>query len=140
MAIEKYTAQQIIDKIDGSGGIKTVICQKLGCSRPTLNRYIAKYKTVARAYRAEVEKVGDVAESVVITNIRLQAELQRVTRVPVDTGDARWYLERKAKDRGYSQRAEIFLRNLDLSTLTDEQVQRIADGEDPFAVINTGAG
>ena len=135
----KFTAQQVIDAIKGTGGVKTVIAQRLGCHRHTVDNYIARYVTVRQAYEDEMETVGDFAESVLIQNIKLAFQKQAQEKVPVDASDSKWYLERKR--RGYSRKFEAMLQNLDMSALTLEQLERLSAGEDPIAVLaDAGAG
>lgn len=103
----QYRAAQFIKAIPGSGGIITVIADRVGCHRQTAKKYIEGMATVKRAYEAEKEGIADVAESVLIQNIRLALKEQQATKKPVDSFDARWYLQRKAKDRGYTERTEL---------------------------------
>lgn len=103
---ERYTAEQVITAIKGSGGIKTTIAQRLGCHRHTVTNYIERYVTVQQAYQEEAEMSDDVAESVVMTNIRLAHKEQAETKRPVDSSDAKWWLERRRRDK-FSARQEV---------------------------------
>lgn len=103
---QQFTAGQVIEAMKGTGGIKTVIAQRLGCHRHTIDNYIERYSTVAQAYEDERETVADFAESVVIQNIRLAFQRQAQEKVEVDSTDAKWFLAMKAKDRGYAERRE----------------------------------
>jgi len=103
---QQFTAGQVIEAMKGTGGIKTVIAQRLGCHRHTIDNYIERYPTVAQAYEDERETVADFAESVVIQNIRLAFQRQAQEKVEVDSTDAKWFLAMKAKDRGYAERRE----------------------------------
>jgi len=93
---ERYTAQQVIQAIQDTGGIKDKIARNLGCHRHTVDNYIERYPTVARAYKAEREKVLDLAES------RLFKKLEDGFWPAI-----RYYLSTLGKDRGYVQRQEI---------------------------------
>lgn len=93
---EKYTAEQFIKAIPGSGGIVTTIAKRVGCTWHTAKKYIDNYATVGKAYEAELEAVLDMAESVLFQNIR-----------EGDTGDAKWLLSRKGRARGYYQKQEV---------------------------------
>jgi hypothetical protein len=106
---EQYTAQQFIDAIKDSAGIISTIAARVGCDWWTADRYIKKYSTVQAAYDAEVEKGLDIAESVVLGNIRAASKQQRDTMYGaiVDSADAKWYLSRKGKRRGYVERSEV---------------------------------
>ena len=91
-----YKAQDFIDAIPGSGGIISTISRKLGCSWDTVKRAIDDYPTVKAAYDNESEKVLDMAESVLLKNIE-----------GGDSADAKWYLSRKGKRRGYGDSVEV---------------------------------
>lgn len=101
------TADQMIATIKGSGGIKAHIAQKLGVNRLSVDRYLKRWPSVREAYDAEVQSLGDVAESVVVMNIKLAATHQREFQTQQDASDARWYLARKCRDRGYADRTEL---------------------------------
>lgn len=85
-----YTAQDFITAIPGTGGIVSAIARKVGCEWNTAKKYIDNYPTVRAAYDAECEAMLDLAESTVLKNIK-----------DGDTQDAKWYLTKKGKRRGY---------------------------------------
>lgn len=124
----QYKAQQFIDVIPRSGGIISTIARKVGCNWHTAKKYIDKYPTIKRAYDDECEKLLDAAESVIVGDIVDEK----------DTQTAKWYLKMKGSRRGYAQRRETV--KIDLSQLTEEQLERIAGGEDPFDVLLAGSG
>ena len=104
----QFTAAQVIAAIKGTGGVKTLIAQSLKCHRHTVDRYIANYPTIAKAYQDECEVVGDYAEAVLIHNIRLARERQVKDGEMADTSDAKWYLERKRREH-FARRREVDL-------------------------------
>ena len=122
-----YRAEQFINAIPGSGGIVSTVAKRIGCDWHTARKYIDKYPTIKRAYDDECEKVLDAAESVIVTDI-VDSK---------DTQTAKWYLKMKGARRGYAQRRETV--KIDLSQLTEEQLERIASGEDPFDVLLAGS-
>lgn len=137
-----YRAEDFITAIRGSGGIITTICRRMGCSYNTAAKYISKHPKVREAYEQECESILDMAEGVLIKNIQNAAKLAD-TEAIVDTSDVKWYLSRKGKQRGYFERADVNNTNFDydLSRLTDEQLLRIVDGEDPRTVVaSSGKG
>ena len=99
--MSKYTTQEFIDAIAGTGGIVSAIARKVGCDWNTAKKYIDTYPTVRAAYDAECEAMLDLAESTVLRNIKLAA--QGVG----DTADAKWYLTKKGKRRGYGDSMEV---------------------------------
>jgi len=105
----KRSLGQVIEAIRGSGGIKKAIADRLGVSRNTVDNYLARWKSAREAYNEETEVFLDLAESILLMNLKLQHERQRKEREPVNSGDARWTLSARGGDRGYApkQRQEI---------------------------------
>ena len=94
--MSKYTAQEFVDAIGGTGGIVSAIARKVGCDWNTAKKYIDTMPTVRAAYDAECEAMLDLAESTVLKNIK-----------DGDTQDAKWYLTKKGKRRGYGDSMEV---------------------------------
>ncbi len=65
-----YTAEQMIDAIQKANGIKAAAARVLGCSRTTIDRYIANYATVAQAYEESRETLIDMAEGKLFEQIK----------------------------------------------------------------------
>jgi len=99
---DQLKAEQLIDAIKGSGGIVSTIASRVGCAWHTAKKYIEKYPTVAAAYEDECNKGLDLAESVVIQNIRIAARQAQDAVEPVNATDAKWYLTMKGAARGYA--------------------------------------
>lgn len=122
-----FTKQRVLDAIDGCYGIVSHVARKLGgCSWITAKRYIDHWAETRQAFEDEHERALDFSETQMIAQIR--------------QGDGpmiRFHLSTKGKKRGYTQQHDFsgWLANLDLSRLTDEQLERIANGEDPVAVL-----
>lgn len=57
----RFKLEDVLESIDGSAGIKTEICQRLGCSRPTFDKYLEERPQVLEAYNNECRVVGDMA-------------------------------------------------------------------------------
>lgn len=95
---KRYTAQEFIDAIPGSGGIVTKIAAKVGCSWNTAKKYIDTHPTVLQAYQDEKERLLDTAES----NIKIMIEA-------FDIKTSKWYLTMKGSERGYApmQKREV---------------------------------
>lgn len=126
MAKQKVKVDDIIKAVQGSGGIKRVIAERLGVHRHTIDNYIDRYSSVKQAYVNEVESIGDLAESVIVDALRGK-----------DISTAKWYAKMKLKERGYVERQEVRSFNIDVTQLTNEQLQRIAAGEDVNVVLAT---
>lgn len=101
-----YNTKTFVKAVKGSGGIITTIAERVGCCWNTAKKYIDTHPTVAKAYQDECEKQLDKAEGVVFGNIEIAEKIQ-VRGKQADTSDAKWYLSRKGKQRGYVERQEI---------------------------------
>jgi len=95
MGKTKRRAADVIDAIEGTGGIKTSIAQKLGVARNTVDNYLDRWVTVRQAYDDEVARVGDMAEMTLLKAIK-----------DGDTGAAKWYLSRVRRGK-FAQRQEV---------------------------------
>jgi hypothetical protein len=58
----KYTAQQFIDAIPGTGGVVSAIADSVGCAWNTAKKYIDEYATVNQAWQNERNRITDRAE------------------------------------------------------------------------------
>ena len=83
----KYTTDQFITAIKGSGGIVSTIAARVGCDWNTAKAYMDKFPTVRRAYEDECELVNDVAESTIIKAIR-----------EGDVATAKWWITKKRRE------------------------------------------
>jgi IS30 family transposase len=64
-----HTADEVINAIKGSAGIKTTIAKRLNVARKTVDAYIERWSTVKEAYLTEKAGIDDAAQSVVINDI-----------------------------------------------------------------------
>jgi hypothetical protein len=88
--LKKFTSQQFLKAINGSGGIKTTIARRLKCSRPPVDSYLNKNQELYDAWLDEKESMLDMCESGLIA----LAEKN-------DLGAIKYFLSTQAKDRGY---------------------------------------
>ena len=88
----KFTAAQMADALRQTRGIKSLAARSLGCTRQTVDNYIAKFASVKQAYDEAVEVVLDIAEGHVITAINNG-----------DLEESHWYLTKKGAHRGYGR-------------------------------------
>lgn len=96
MATQKFQVSEIIEAIRGTGGIKSIVAQKLGCNRSTIDRYAKRYATIQAALDDADEEITDLAET-------KAAALIKAEYWPA----IRYRLETKGKDRGYVTRQEV---------------------------------
>ncbi len=125
----KFTAKEFIKAIPGSGGIISTIAKRVGCDWQTADKYVKRYAKIQEAYQAEKEGIKDLSEGVLIKNIQLTAKAQNETGLPQDASDVKWFLSKMAKDRGYSDKSQVENINIDFSRLTDEELEKLANGK-----------
>ncbi|RLG34557.1 hypothetical protein DRN97_02205 [Methanosarcinales archaeon] len=94
-APEKASVRKILNAIPGTGGIISAIAAKLGVHYHTVLNYQQKYETVRRAIEEEREKILDKAESNIYVRI-----------MEGDEDTSKWFLARKGKHRGYSEKID----------------------------------
>jgi hypothetical protein len=92
----KYTAQQMIDALVATKGMKTLAAVRLGCAYNTVQSYIEKYPTVREAYETAHSKMGDAVE------LKLYDKAMNG-----DTTAMIFMLKTKFRERGYSERFEM---------------------------------
>ena len=119
-------ADRVVAALEMSDGIKSVAAHNLGVHRTTLHRFIKDNPEVQKLISEIDEGMKDLVEGKMLSAIRKD-----------DGQMIRFYLERKARDRGYGQRQEVTGANggpiqheqptVDTSKLTfDEKKQMLA--------------
>lgn len=109
MSRANYKAQDFIDAIPGTGGIVSVLADRVGCAWNTAKKYVTEYATVAEVWENERERVLDKAEYVMIAviedlNKRVGEAIRNHRPLPdIDTADIKWFLAMKGHDRGYAK-------------------------------------
>jgi len=94
MGTSKYKAQDFIDAMPGTGGIIASIARRVGCEWDTAKKWVTEYPTVNRAWENEKETMADMAESVILKDIK-----------GGDGATAKWYLSRIRRGK-YATREE----------------------------------
>jgi hypothetical protein len=92
----KYTVEQMVEAIKGSGGLVSVIAQRLGCGRATVYRYVSRYQSVREALDSERAVLLDRAESELFRLIG-EGNVQAII----------FALKTLGKDRGYTERVDV---------------------------------
>ncbi len=72
----KFTAQQFIDAMPGTGGVVSMIADVVGCAWNTAKKYIDEYPTVNRAWLNERGRINDKAKHNIIEAITKEKDLQ----------------------------------------------------------------
>jgi len=116
MSKRRYTVADFEPHIPGSGGIISTIAKRVGCDWTTAKRFIQESPTLQRLYDNEQESVLDLAESELMKSIQAG-----------NTQDAKWLLSKKGKQRGFGDESkqDITIRNLDVTKLTDAELEAI---------------
>ena len=143
---EEYNRLDVIKAAREGRGKTTIIAHLLGCSAETVRNYAKRYKTVANA----IEEARRTFKTSMVDKAELKLE------EAVMDGKAwaiRYALSTQGKDRGYTERSEQEISGagggpvkfqIDMGELSDDELRRIADGEDPDRVLATkgqgGAG
>ena len=86
----RYTAQEVIDALEGSGGILGTVAEKLHCNVKTVQNYIANYPTVEETWRGERLKLRSMAERTIAKAARdgdLKAAMFIVNQLDPETGE-----------------------------------------------------
>jgi hypothetical protein len=121
MATPKFTDEHIEAALRASAGIVSAAAVKLGCTTRTVRNYLDRSEAL-RAIEAEIlEQNLDLAETKLLTAIR-DGNLTAVI----------FYLKTKGKARGYTERSEVTGADggpIDVTKLSDEELERIARGE-----------
>ena len=92
----KFTAQQFIDAMPGTGGIISAVADSVGCAWHTAKKYIDTYPTVLQAWSNERNRIKDRARYNVTAAIE-KGDLQT----------SKWYLTMTDKDFQPVQKQEI---------------------------------
>ena len=95
-AKNKFSTETVIKALKKARGIKAVAAKILGCDRHTVDNYIKRHPTVAKAYQEQRETLIDVAEGKLIT--KLDAD---------ESWAIKFVLTTLGKKRGYVERQEI---------------------------------
>lgn len=128
-APEKLTIAQIEKELTKTMGTVSLAAEALGVCYNTLKRYIDKSPTLQAIIAHYRERRVDKAE--------LKLEQAIVNGEPWAIALT---LKTLGKNRGYVERTDVSQTsiNIDYATLTDEQLKRIARGDNPVDVVTGG--
>ncbi len=94
-APEKASIRKILIAISGTGGLISAIAKKLGVHYHTVLNYEKRYESVKQAIEEERDKILDKAESNLFVRIK-----------EGDEETSKWFLARKGRHRGYSEKID----------------------------------
>ncbi len=98
-----YSRSQFLKALEGSGGIKSRIAERLRTTPAVVNTLLHRpdWDDMREAFDAERERVIDTAEQTIKEAIENKADPVLATQ------NARWYLDRMAKARGYGSESKV---------------------------------
>lgn len=105
----KYSEEQMIEAIRGSGGIVSLVARRLGGGRATVYRYCDRYPTVREALEEEREVLLDAAEQALFRAVE-RGKLKAII----------FALKTLGKDRGYTTR-------IDVARIVEDEIEAILD-------------
>ena len=71
----RYTAQQFISAIPGTGGIISALADSIGCEWHTAKKWVTDHATVKQAWQDERNKITDRAQHNIVKSI-LEGDVQ----------------------------------------------------------------
>jgi hypothetical protein len=92
----RYTADEVVKAVRGSGGFVSLIAERLKVNVQTVYNYRDQYASVRLALNEEREKMIDQAEGA----LQRQIKADNITAII-------FYLKTQAKQRGYVERQEV---------------------------------
>lgn len=110
----KISEERILKAIKGSAGIMSTIAERLGENVKEVERVINYNPKLMDAYESEKSKIVDFAEVNIIKAIKEN-----------DLGTTKWYLSKKARNRGYGD--HVTVENVNTEGLKTKEEQRIDD-------------
>lgn len=116
----------VLAAIDEANGNASAACKALGISRTTLYKYGKVHPEIKERLEEVREETIDAVEHVLVERA-LAGEAWAVC----------FYLKTQAKHRGYTERTESVraVLNVDVTKLSEDQLRRLAAGEDPSALM-----
>ena len=105
---KNYTKEEILEAIKGSNGIVYAVSSKLKCQWHTAQKYIEKYNDTKQAFQNEKEMGLDFTESMLFKRIQEGSDSM-----------IKYHLDNQGKKRGYGQKQEIDLGDIDLKIIVE---------------------
>lgn len=123
----KYKTDDIIAALKACGGMVHVAARKLHCDPKTIYKRARKSQAIQDTITEEREYLADLAETALKSAV-LMGEPWAVTTVLFKTEAGR--------KRGFGDKSTSAVNlNIDWNSLSEEQLQRIANGEDVVSVL-----
>ncbi len=103
---KKITPRKLMNAIPGSGGIKTEIGRRLGCTHEAVRQALVRpgFEDCLEAFEIEKNSLSDEAESAIYRAVKQRYDMNLATK------NARWYLSMKSPDKpGYEKTRTVKL-------------------------------
>jgi hypothetical protein len=124
MKPRKFAPEEVAEALRAAAGIYSAAASLLRCSPTTVKNYVARYKSLQKV-KEEIEQTTlDLAETKLVKALQ-DGNLTAVI----------FYLKCKGKARGFTERTEVTgpdgaaVALVDVTTLSDEELQELADGK-----------
>ena len=126
----KITKIKMTKAIEGTGGIKTRIAERLGVQWASVNDALKRegWDDIREIYQDECEKVGDLAEERIVDIIKDK----NVLVAAESTKNARWYLSKKHKNRGYGEESTVTVQGGDKPITVNHNLINISELDLPL--------
>lgn len=124
----KLTKEQVAEALRKNSGAVYLTARALGVGPKTIYNYLERYPEVKEVKEAAEGTLTDTAELKLYDAV-LRGEWEAV----------KFVLRTKGKGRGYVERMETSTLDIDVTKLSDEQIDRLLKGEDPYAVLGRQA-
>ena len=117
----RFTAQQFIDAMPGTGGIVSALAERCHCAWHTARAAIDRWPTVEQAWRNERNRITDKAQRNVIKSIVEDEDLQT----------SKWWLQLMAPEFTPKQQTDLTSGNRPIAirevivNLTDEATESV---------------
>lgn len=126
------TPKRMIEAIKDSGGNKTVIAERLKCTRSIIDWRIKnqpgrRWDEVREAYQNEIESVGDLAEGTIRAMIKQRLDSGTALRAST------WALLQQFRNRGYADKSTVRIEG-ELPLLIQSERLKIEELDLPLAV------
>lgn len=122
--IKSPSRRKFLKAIIGTGGVKKLIAERLGCSYETVRRCLERedWEDVRWAVQDEMDKVADLAEETIALTIKQRLDLNLASQ------NARWLLTRaRHKDRKMGDESKVTVEGGDRPLRLQQSVQMSLD-------------
>ena len=103
-----------------SGGIISIIAKRLNCSRQAIYDFLKREPPMEKYIEAARNDLLDLAEDKIIQSIKLAQPIGAME-------DVKWFLSRLGKIRGYSDKPEIQINQIDKQSNVQINIENVRE-------------